>query len=121
MADLTEMIKGYDFNDVFEQAVDSTTAHVIQKHLDQRPTVQQLLLQLQDALKEQSDELWPDAPMKDAPMFGHLNIDFDLHKGVINVETAAKDHHGRPQYEYIYDTKSDNTVEIAQQPEQTVE
>ena len=31
MKDMTEMIQNYDFSSILEEAVDSTTAHVIEK------------------------------------------------------------------------------------------
>ena len=37
-------------------------------------------------------------------MFTHLDLSFDLTEGKINVETKAKDYHGVPIYQYIYDT-----------------
>ena len=37
-------------------------------------------------------------------MFDHLNFHFDTHSGVVSVETLAKDTHGKPHYEYTYDT-----------------
>ena len=51
--------------------------------------------------------------MRDAEMFEHLNVEFDLHNGLVNVETMAKDNHGKPRYEYIVDTNTHNSVEIA--------
>jgi len=62
--------------------------------------------QLLEAMKTQEaqTELFPDAPLKDAEMFDHLNFDLDTHSGVITVETLAKDTHGKPHYQYTYDS-----------------
>ena len=64
------------------------------------------MTQLLEALKTQEaqTELFPDAPLKDSEMFDHLNFHFDTHSGVVQVETLAKDSHGKPHYEYFYDT-----------------
>ena len=48
--------------------------------------------------------MWPEAKIKDREMFTHLNFEFDLNGGKIIAETAAKDYHGVPLYQYIYDT-----------------
>ena len=45
-------------------------------------------------------------------MFTHLNIEFDLGGDKITAETAAKDYHGVPIYQYIYDTAEKSAVEI---------
>ena len=56
--------------------------------------------------------MWPDARLKDKEMFTHLNFEFDLGRGKITGETAAKDYHGVPVYQYIYDTIDKSAVEI---------
>lgn len=68
--------------------------------------MQELLKKLQEALKSEDQlvQMWPDARMQDKEMFSHLNLSFDLTDGRIAVETAAKDYHGVPVYQYIYDT-----------------
>ena len=53
--------------------------------------------------------MWPDAKMKDKEMFTHLNFEFDLGKGEITAETAAKDYHGVPIYSHVYDTSTPPT------------
>ena len=77
---------------------------------------------MSDALKNQQAELWPNAPLKDQEMLEHINIEFDLHSGKILAETAARDNHGNPKYEYIFDSNSQNSVQIEQidQVSQTV-
>ena len=45
-------------------------------------------------------------------MLEHINIEFDLNSGIVTAETMARDHHGRPKYEYVYDSNTENTVEI---------
>ena len=47
-------------------------------------------------------------------MLEHINIEFDLHSGKIIAETAARDNHGNPKYEYILDSNTQNTVQIEQ-------
>ena len=47
-------------------------------------------------------------------MLEHINIEFDLHSGKIIAETAARDSHGNPKYEYILDPTTQNTVQIEQ-------
>lgn len=56
--------------------------------------------------------MWPDARLKDREMFTHLNLEFDLNNSKITAETAAKDYHGVPIYQYIYDTKETSAIEI---------
>ena len=51
--------------------------------------------------------MWPDAKMKDKEMFTHLNFEFDLNGGRITAETAAKDYHGVPLYQYVYDMNAE--------------
>ena len=45
-------------------------------------------------------------------MFSHLNIEFDLDRDKITTETAAKDYHGVPIYQYVYDTADKSAIEI---------
>ena len=45
-------------------------------------------------------------------MFTHLNIEFDLNGDKITAETAAKDYHGVPIYQYVYDTADKTAIEI---------
>ena len=56
--------------------------------------------------------MWPDARLKDKEMFTHLNVEFDLNSNKITAETAAKDYHGVPHYQYIYNTNEHTAVEI---------
>ena len=56
--------------------------------------------------------MWPDARLKDKEMFSHLNLEFDLTSDQITVETAAKDYHGVPIYQFVYDTDDKTAVEI---------
>jgi len=56
--------------------------------------------------------MWPDARLKDREMFTHLNLEFDLNNSKITAETAAKDYHGVPIYQYIYDTNEKSAIEI---------
>lgn len=116
MEDLTSMIQNYDFSNVLTQAQDNTAAHVIEQQKGTKPKVQDLLAQLHDALEDQVSEMWPDAPLKDAEMFEHLQFEFDLHNGQVIAETAAKNNHGLPYYQYAFDTKSENTVEVVTDP-----
>lgn len=53
-------------------------------------------------------------------MFEHLQIDFDSHNGIINLETAARDNHGNAKYSYNYNLNSANEVSVVQ-PEPVVE
>ena len=80
----------------------------------QKPSVEDLLKQLQDALKDQDHigAMWPDARLKDREMFSHLNLSFDLTNDKVTVETAAKDYHGKAHYQYIYDTDYHTAVEV---------
>ena len=56
--------------------------------------------------------MWPDARMKDREMFSHMNLNFDLTTDKITLETAAKDYHGVPHYQYIYNAEDKSAVEI---------
>ena len=60
----------------------------------------------------QIEQMWPDARLKDKEMFSHLNFEFDLTGKKITGETAAKDYHGVPIYQYIYDTAEKTAIEI---------
>jgi len=64
--------------------------------------------------------MWPDARMKDMEMFSHVNLNFDLTSDKITVETAAKDFHGVPHYQYIYDSDNKSAVEITNFDEETI-
>jgi hypothetical protein len=127
MEDLTQMIKGYDFSHVFDETVDSATEHVLTYQASTKPTVQQLLTQLQEALTEQTEEMWPETAVTESvgwfsqksskteaekQVFKHFNVEFDMDAGTIGVETAARDYSGKPLYEYVLDTKSDNSVQL---------
>ena len=46
-------------------------------------------------------------------MFSHFNLEFDLQKKQITAETAAKDFHGVPHYQFIYDTADQSSIEIS--------
>ena len=45
-------------------------------------------------------------------MFEHLNLEFDLTGKKVIAETAAKDYHGVPIYQYIYDAAAHQSTEI---------
>ena len=64
--------------------------------------------------------MWPDARLKDKEMFTHLNLEFDLNNNKVTAETAAKDYHGVPIYQYIYDTREQSAVEITNIDDQGV-
>ena len=114
------MIHEYDFSSVFNEAVTEEQARQIKWQAEYKPTVQELLKKLQEALKEEAQvqEMWPDAKMKDREMFTHLNFEFDLNGGQITAETAAKDYHGVPLYSNVYDLNK--KPEIAQEVEEEV-
>jgi len=67
---------------------------------EKKATVQDLLKQLQTALREENSlsQMWPDALIADREMFSHLNLNFDLTNDKVTVETAAKDYHGQAHY-----------------------
>ena len=56
--------------------------------------------------------MFPDA-RQDKEMFKHLNLEFNLKEKQITAETAAKDYHGVPHYQYVYDTADKTGIEIA--------
>ena len=56
--------------------------------------------------------MFPDARSEDKEMFSHFNLEFDLRKKQITAETAAKDYHGVPHYQFIYDTADQSSIEI---------
>lgn len=45
-------------------------------------------------------------------MFEHLNLEFDLQGNMVIAETAAKDYHGVPIYQYVYDSEAHSATEI---------
>ena len=49
-------------------------------------------------------------------MFEHLNLEFDLTSKKVIAETAAKDYHGVPIYQYIYDSGDHQSTEIVNIP-----
>jgi len=72
--------------------------------------LEKLKVALQD--KKNLQTLWPEARMKDFSMFDHINFEFDLTGSKITAETAAKDSYGVPVYQYIYDVKEKEKIEI---------
>ena len=108
------MIHEYDFSSVFNEAITEEQARQIQWQNEYKPSVNELLKKLQEALQDedQLESLWPDARLKDKEMFSHLNIEFDLNGEKITAETAAKDYHGVPIYQYVYDTADKTAIEI---------
>ena len=64
--------------------------------------------------------MWPDARMRDREMFSHLNLSLDLTDDKVKVETAAKDYHGVPIYQYVYDIGDRVGVEITNIDEQGI-
>lgn len=114
ITDLTQMIHEYDFSSFFNQAITEEQARQIQWQAEYKPSVEELLAKLQEALKEEAhlEEMWPDARLKDKEMFQHLNLAFDLTEDRVTVETAAKDYHGVPVYQFVYDTDDKTAVEI---------
>ena len=98
--DFVEKIKQFDFESAFEEQVAQIQAEAEPEQEPEPASVQELLTQLLERLQSGASDLWPDAPLKDAEMFTHLNIEFDLGAGLIEIETAAKDIHGEPFYTY---------------------
>ena len=64
--------------------------------------------------------MWPDARIKDKEMFTHLNLEFDLNNNKITAETAAKDYHGVPIYQYIYNSDEKMAIEITNLDDQGI-
>ena len=56
--------------------------------------------------------MFPDARMSDQEMFSHLDLSFDMTSDQVTIETAAKDYHGQPHYQYIYDTDYKTAIEV---------
>ena len=108
------MIHEYDFSSVFNEAVSEEQARQIKWQSEYKPSVNELLKKLSEALQDQDqiEHMWPDARLKDKEMFTHLNIEFDLDGEKITAETAAKDYHGVPIYQYVYDTADKSAIEI---------
>ena len=108
------MIHQYDFSSVFNEAVSEEQARQIKWQNEYKPSVEELLVKLQDALKDDENvgKMWPDARMKDREMFSHVNLNLDLTNDKIKVETAAKDYHGVPHYQYIYSADDKSAIEI---------
>ena len=75
-------------------------ARQIKWQAEYKPTVQELLVKLQEALQdeEEMEKMFPFARLSDKEMFTHLNLEFDLNNEKITAETAAKDYHGVPMY-----------------------
>ena len=70
-------------------------------------------MELQLRLEETAgSDLWPEAPIKDAEKFSHLNVKFDLDAGTVEVETLAKDNSGDAFYSYQLDSADQAIVEV---------
>ena len=98
--DLTQIIHNYDFNSHLSDAVTEEQARQMKWQAEYKPTVQELLVKLQDALQDETEmeKMFPFASLSDKEMFTHLNLEFDLNNEKITAQTAAKDYHGAPMY-----------------------
>ena len=54
ITDLTQMIHEYDFSSAFNQAITEEQARQIQWQAEYKPSVEELLAKLQEALKEEA-------------------------------------------------------------------
>ena len=54
ITDLTQMIHEYDFSSFFNQAITEEQARQIQWQAEYKPSVEELLAKLQEALKEEA-------------------------------------------------------------------
>ena len=46
-------------------------------------------------------------------MFTHMDMNFDLTNNLVRLQTAAKDYHGQPHYQYNYNTDYRTAVEVS--------
>lgn len=58
------------------------------------------------------EKMFPFARLTDKEMFSHLHLEFDLNNDKITAQTAARDHHGAPMYQFQFDTSFDYGVEV---------
>ena len=63
-------------------------------------------MKLNEALQDETEmeKMFPFASLSDKEMFTHLNLEFDLNNEKITAQTAAKDCHGAPMYQFVFDT-----------------
>ena len=112
--DLTSIIHNYDFTSHFDDAVSEEQARQMKWQAEYKPTVQELLIKLQEALQdeEEMEKMFPFARLTDKEMFAHLHLEFDLNNDKITAQTAARDHHGVPMYQFQFDTSFEYDVEV---------
>lgn len=99
------MIHEYDFKALMNEAVTEEGIRQRQWHTDYKPSVQEILKQLQETLKDEDtvQGIWPESQnLADKEMFSHLNFEIDLANKKVIAETAAKDFHGKPLYSYDF-------------------
>jgi len=46
-------------------------------------------------------------------MFTHMDMNFDLTNNLVRLQTAAKDYHGQPHYQYNYNTDYRTAIEVS--------
>lgn len=111
---MMQMIATYDL----QSAIDAAVQEEMLKHqnvaVQNNASIEETLQELARLLKDQQQikRLWPSAPT-DIDLFSHLRMDIDLHDGLVTTETAAKDIHGLPYYQYIFDLKTPAIVGVA--------
>ena len=72
-----------------------------------------LIYAMNDRLDDAREALWKHAPESDAPLFEHIEVEFNLQDHIITAETAARDHQGNPIYSYEFSENSVETIEPA--------
>ena len=74
-------------------------------------SLEDLIIATQEKFAQLGKGFWSDAPASDSALFEHINLEYNLHEGIITAETAAKNHHGEALYSYEITPNSVQTIE----------
>ena len=108
--DIAKFVEQYDF----ESAWDKAQLDLKNKRETitlAEASLEDLIAATQDKFAIEGKGFWTTAPASDAPLFEHINVEYNLHDGIVTAETAAKNHHGEALYSYEFTPNSVQTIE----------
>jgi hypothetical protein len=91
--DIAKFVEQYDF----ESAWDKAQADLKNKRENitlAEASLEDLIAATQEKFATERTGFWSNAPASDAILFEHINVEYNLHDGVVTAETAAKNHYG---------------------------
>jgi hypothetical protein len=108
--DIAKFVEQYDFESAWDKA-QTDLKNKRETITLAEASLEDLIAATQDKFATEKMGFWNTAPASDTPLFEHINLEFNIHDGIVTAETAAKNHHGESLYSYEFTPNSVQTIE----------